>query len=55
MKSGKVEGLHSLISPLTIDDSNFKVEEVDQVDRCDNPIRDNFVLSPKPLLLVIKR
>jgi hypothetical protein len=22
---------------------------------CDNPIRDNFVLSPKPLLLVIKR
>jgi hypothetical protein len=25
------------------------------VDDCDNPIRDNFVLSPKPLHLVIKR
>jgi hypothetical protein len=23
--------------------------------QCDNPTRDNFVLSPKPLLLVIKR
>jgi hypothetical protein len=22
---------------------------------CDNPIRDNFILSPKPLHLVIKR
>jgi hypothetical protein len=26
-----------------------------QEDICDNPIRDNFVLSPKPLHLVIKR
>jgi hypothetical protein len=25
------------------------------VERCDNPIRDNFVLSPKPLHVVIKR
>jgi hypothetical protein len=25
------------------------------VDYCDNPTRDNSVLSPKPLLLVIKR
>jgi hypothetical protein len=27
----------------------------DKVGGCDNPIRDNSVLSPKPLNLVIKR
>jgi hypothetical protein len=35
----------------------FEDEEdsVGEDDDCDNPVRDNSVLSPKPLCLVIKR
>jgi hypothetical protein len=36
-------------------DASSVLEDFWLVVLCDNPIRDNFVLSPKPLLLVIKR
>jgi hypothetical protein len=34
---------------------NEYLDKFTQLCRCDNPTRDNFVLSPKPLHLVIKR
>jgi hypothetical protein len=42
-------------SAATADSESSPVLPIRARRRCDNPTRDNSVLSPKPLLLVIKR
>jgi hypothetical protein len=37
------------------DDTQLEQGAMEEGDDCDNSTRDNSVLSPKPLLLVIKR
>jgi hypothetical protein len=41
--------------PLMCDSTSALSVAKNPVLHCDNPILDNFVLSPKPLYLVIKR